>query len=413
MKLNATTAVDERPASVPSWITSVPLSFLVVFALAVAFRLATFGHPDLRGNDELSYLGHARIFGEQGLAGFRQSIQRATENPETLTGPPPFRILYFCAAWASCKLLSGYETRNLAWLSWAAGIGTVLVGYALFRKWFSPQTAFLGALLLITSPVATALSRRALQDGFFEFIVVLGVWVYHHCWTRQRPSNAVWFGLCILAGLLTKESMVLLLPCFGAAACLYAKQAGWRPLRGIGLAAILACAVYLLIMIGVSGGLEVYVRTYRAYADVFQHSDYVAQYQRGPWFRYLIDFLLVAPLTGVAAIIGAAHPAPKEETFGQRLSSIYGLSILVLFTAVLTLNIRFVLVVDVFLRALAALAVSGLLARVNVDHRRRRYIVLGLVGLLLATDIRQFQQLFVHAGVYDPFTLNLLGGNGF
>jgi hypothetical protein len=74
------------------------------------------------------------------------------------------------------------------------------------------------------------------------------------------------------------------------------------------------------------------------------------------------------------------------------------------------MNVRFVLFDDVLLRALEA---AGIFALAGKLGGRRSTLVAALLLLgALASDIWQYQRIFVQAGVYDPVTAELVHADG-
>ncbi len=386
--------------------------FALIALCACAYRVLTLGPVALNGFDEHAYLFFIKTFAAKGFAGLRELIAQFPVNENLSKGPLPFRIGFIVAGWLSCLLLGSYSVESLAALSFIAGILTIAVAYLLLKEWFSRGTAFTAALLLIVSPLMTGLSRRALQDPFFALIVVTAMWLYHLSWTRPRFSTLLFLAAALLAGFLTKESMLFLYPAFAAAALYYRQTVPVNPGFRIAIPFLIAPALYACFCSWLAGGFHNVFSAYAAYAAMQDTIAYALKFQKGPWFRYMVDFMLVSPATCLLSVAGMICAARDTDTRGRSFSAIYLLGGLAVFSILPLLNLRMVLFLDLPLRALAALGILAL-ARTLTPGRAFSAGVIALTAIILALDVSQFFRLFVMAHVYDPVTSALIAANGF
>ena len=396
--------------------SSAPLAYLVVAVLALGYRLATFEGAPLKGFDANLYSLFAKTLAEEGIPGIRLLTERAATDETLGKGPLPLRIGYVAAAALTGKLLGGFELQNLAWLSFASGIAGVLLGFALLRAFLGPRWSLLGALLLIASPLATALARAALQDAFFAMLTTGCVLAFHAAWIRPKPLALALLGASLAAALLTKETAAVLYLVFLALGLALRREAPCPPKLWIPLLA--APLVALLSLLGVTGSLSSLAATYAAYYERQGLIEYARIHQQGPWFRYLADLLLVAPVAFLLAAFGlAASPADASARRGRILCALFALPALAALSALPVLNVRFVLPLDVPLRGLAALGIAAISEQIhtkNTKNPRWRTAALAAVALLaLAADARQFARIFGEAKVYDPVTQALIRSQGF
>lgn len=389
------------------------VALAIIIVLAIGYRFLSFGKVPLSGYDEAIYGLFIKTLGQKGIAGLQILIQNFTLDPVLIKGPLPFRILYIYSGFWCWKIFGGDILVNLAWISFVSGIGTIIIGYLLLEKWFNPAIAFWTAILLIVSPLGTALSRRALQDNLFTFIVTASIYCYHLCWQRKKAVNYIIWGLILLAGLLTKESMLFLYPCYGLLGLYYWRKTSYKFHWQLLLPLIIAPLIYLAISIWVAGSISLYIDTYLAYSKIQKTIEYAAKFQQGPWFRYIIDLLLISPLTYLLALFGAVNLSknPNNNNDGRNLSLIYIISTLVVFSFMPIINVRFILFLDIPLRALAVLGIFFFTN--NIKSTNLRYLAAGiLIITVLAVDIIQFYNIFIKANVYDPVTAILIQANG-
>ncbi|HUB06815.1 MAG TPA: glycosyltransferase family 39 protein, partial [Myxococcales bacterium] len=200
---------DERPLA---WLARVcTLPALLLFALGYRLWWRGSGAP-LGGFDERLYVRFAQAFHEGGLPALRDLLARYPADPVLSRGPLPLRLLWVgSSAWA-CGVAGRCDAAVLADLSWLAGLATLLLAWRLFRRWLPPAPSLLALLLVAISPLATDLSQRALQDAFFTFWVVAAIFFVERIHEANRWGDQLALAGCVLAGLLTKESMALLLP---------------------------------------------------------------------------------------------------------------------------------------------------------------------------------------------------------
>jgi 4-amino-4-deoxy-L-arabinose transferase-like glycosyltransferase len=375
------------------------LPLLCVFALTYRLWAHWEGGP-LGGYDERLYLRFAHELQTNGVTALRALVARYPTDPELSQGPLPLRILYVAASALACRLLGGDGYEPLSWLSFASGLGVILFSWALFRRWLGPVPALAGALLVVASPLATALSRRALTDEFFTLWVVATLYFFERS-LDDRSRLAPWLlGGCATAAILTKELMLLLYPLLALALVGRSWREARRVLVPLGLAALLAAVV----MSWVAGGVAPLVQAYAECGRLNATIDYSVHYQRGPWFRYLVDLLLLSPATLILAAFAIGQGT------GTRRAALFALGGLAIFSALPFMNVRFVLFDDVLLRALEA---AGIFALAGKLGGRRSTLVAALLLLgALASDIWQYQRIFVQAGVYDPVTAELVHADG-
>lgn len=384
----------------------------VVLGIALIWRMFTFETPDWMGYDEATYQRYAQTLSEQGFSGIRELIGIWPQDEVLNKGPLPFRLFFIgCVALAN-QLYGEVSLVAQAALSALFGLGIVVVSFLLARRWCGPVVATATALLVAFSPLMTALSRRGLQDTCFSFIVLLTLW----CLDRAvRHNKTLDFGLLFVtltAGFLTKESMVFFYPVFFMMVLIGAKLT-LRTATKTAIVFLLAPLVHTVVVAIVSGGFSTMMATYRAYWDMQGQIPYALQYQQGPWFRYLIDFMLVAPIPLILALIGSASipPDPRLRS-GQLVAAMFLVVGLLVFSLAPILNIRFVLALDFPLRLAATLGIATL-AHTAARHKTlQTAIMVVLFAAVLAHDIRQFHTLFETGGIYDPVTAELIRANG-
>jgi len=363
------------------------------------------------GWDERAYVVFAQTLDKGGVSGIRQWMHDYPTNESLQKSPLLLRVGFIVPAMLTCKILGGFNVDNLAWLSFGCGIGLVLLGARFAENLAGRKMSTLCGILLITSPLAAGLSRRAMQDTFAALVFLACLYFFDQCWRRRSVLAHVSLGICLCLALLTKESALLLYPMMAIAAAYYYRAMKLRPSPWLVLPLVTAPLIYLLIEIGICGGIGNFIGTYRTYASLQQTLEYTVHYEKGPWFRYLLDFLAIAPVVFIAGIIGFFARSEDPIRHGRNLALIYFASGILLFGQMPIANVRLVLFIDLFLRLGAAVAIAHF-ATQSGEKWSQRVLCLA-IGIFVLTDAWQFYQVFVIGNVYSPTTFLLLRAEGF
>jgi len=384
---------------------------ILLLVITVAVRLPTMFGVKRTGWDERAYVVFAQTLDKGGVSGIRQWMHDYPTNESLQKSPLLLRVGFIVPAMLTCKILGGFNVDNLAWLSFGCGIGLVLLGARFAENLAGRKMSTLCGILLITSPLAAGLSRRAMQDTFAALVFLACLYFFDQCWRRRSVLAHVSLGICLCLALLTKESALLLYPMMAIAAAYYYRAMKLRPSPWLVLPLVTAPLIYLLIEIGICGGIGNFIGTYRTYASLQQTLEYTVHYEKGPWFRYLLDFLAIAPVVFIAGILGFFARAEDPIRHGRNLALIYFTSGVLLFGQMPIANVRLVLFIDMFLRLGAAVAIAHF-ATQSGEKWSQRVLCLA-IGILVLTDAWQFYQVFVIGNVYSPTTFLLLRAEGF
>src|SRR5262249_22820357 len=265
----------------------------------------------------------AKTVNDGGLTGIRKWMHDYPTDETLRRSPLLLRIGFLIPGIVTCKILGDFTVDNLAWLSFLCGVGLVVVSTLFAEQLAGRKVAILCGVLLMTSPLAAGLSRRAMQDSFASLLLVGCLYCFDLCWRRRGVIAHTFLGLCLYGALLTRESALLLYPIMAIAAAYYFGAMKLRPSRWLLAPLIAAPALYIATEAIICGGISNFIATYHTYASLQQTLEYTVRYEKGPWFRYLVDFLAIAPLVFVAAIIGLSIPPEDSIRHGRNLAVIY------------------------------------------------------------------------------------------
>ena len=288
---------------------------------------------------------------------------------------------------------------------------TLVPAYVTMRSWFDLRTASIAMLLCAFSPLATAMGRRALADPLASLLVVTALALFEHARVDPRRRFLVALGAVLTAALLTKEGLCFVWPAFAGVALVHWRQG--RPVpRSLLLPFLAAPIVTICVLVFFCGGLGKLGSTYSAYVAASEKIPYANQFQRGAWFRYLVDLVLLNPIPLLSAVAGVVAPS-KRNRDGALVAAGFLLPSLAAFSALSMLNVRFILSADVVCRGLAAVAISRIADWFGRNNPPNAIPITLLAGLALVVDVHQFNRIFVQGQVYDPVTAELVRANGF
>jgi 4-amino-4-deoxy-L-arabinose transferase-like glycosyltransferase len=388
------------------------LWLLLIVAITIAVRLPTMFGVNRTGWDERAYVVFAKTVNDHGLTGIRKWMHDYPTDETLQRSPLLLRIGFLIPGIATCKLLGGFTVDNLAWLSFFCGVALVAVSVLFAQQLGGRKVAVVCAILLITSPLAAGLSRRAMQDSFASLLLVGCLYCFDLCWRRRGVIAAILLGLCLFIALLTRESALLLYPVMAIAAVYYFRAMKLRTSWWLLAPLFAAPLLYIVTEAIICGGISNFIETYRTYASLQQTLEYTVRYEKGPWFRYLVDLLAIAPVIFVGAIIGLSiPPADDASRHGRNLAVIYLVAGILLFAQLPIINVRLVLFVDMFLRLGAALAVLYIASQFGKNLTV--WILPALIALFVLIDASQFYKIFVAGNTYSPTTFLLLRAEGF
>ncbi|MBV9009907.1 MAG: hypothetical protein JO354_12200 [Verrucomicrobia bacterium] len=314
---------------------------------------------------------------------------------------PATRVGFLLPAYAVAEVFQVSPFVALRYLNCGAAILTLLITLA-----FSYRALGMGAMLgigclMATSPLAIHLSQRALVDGYFSLWATTAVWL---AWENLRcPRHLGWlaayFASLVLL-VLTKESAAFVVVGLCAVLLWYGLQ-GCCPWR-LWVATMAGPVVAIAVLATLTGGITKLVQFYYVFESKSGHNIYSVMAQDGPWYRYLIDFILLSPLITTFALGAIFHLRRSVDT---ALAIFLGASFVVMSAVSHGMSLRYAAYWELPLCWLAFLQVELLAEKVRRNWRP--FAIAGMVVLLSATNLWQYQRLFVAGEIYDPISFQL------
>jgi 4-amino-4-deoxy-L-arabinose transferase-like glycosyltransferase len=386
------------------------LGALLLAALATGLVASSLDRVDYATTaDEAHYLGYMIQIEREGIPGLRGLFQVYATDPNRWLFPNPLRagFILVSAGWAKLRGPSYGALSELSLLSYALSI---LVVYALARRFLGNPCALAATALVAFSPLWMALGRRALADGFATLTALLAIWAFLELLRRPEPWRPrLLFMLAFAVAVLAKETTALLLLPFGLYAGfeLGARRTAIAP--GSIAAALLAPLAFCgLLWLLAAGQLGTLLRVVEIILRSPESNPYANLYGGGPWYRYVIDFLLLSPWPTLLAIGALFAVAVRSRSGIEPLLGFLAVLTVCLLAeySVFTKNVRYLALLELPLRVFAAWAVWEL-----IRPARPGWALAGrffAIAMLCWADYRTFHFIFVSERLYDPVSTPLL-----
>ncbi len=352
------------------------------------------------------------------LVDFFRVSQKA---PEAMCELPPTRFFYIYAAWLWKRAEFGdappvapqspeFVLRDPALVSLHrvaclfSCLGLIVGGIATWRM-LGVKALPATLALLAFSPLMIHLGQHALIDGVFTFWAVLSLWLL---WENLQRPNHGGLLLALAASLalmvMTKEnSFFVYLALLGLVATNRWAKFGQVSPKLLAVL-LLGPAVGVAMLVSLSGGVTAFVEIYQLLVSKAQSLTYAIKTGDGPWYRYLVDLLLISPLVLILAIGGVFTQVRGNRAF-VFLVAFVGFSYLIMCNVRYGMNLRYASIWDLPLRALAAAQVAVIASRFG---SRQVLVASILIAGLCAYDLRQYQTYFMQGALYELVTGGLM-----
>ena len=412
------------PAPAPSARTSWLILAVILFC-GITLRVMPWHGYQWIGFDENLYKFYVEKLDAKGLGAYPSIAREYVERQRASTKAflPPTRFLYiFCSAtwraaffgdapYAKVETMEDVKTdptlKSMRAISTLFTCLTLLIA-ATFARRLAGDGAMLGVTaLLACAPTQLHMSQHGLIDGFFAFWALTSLWLlWENLQSSNNPRWLIPYGLSLALMVMTKEnSAFVTFALFGVIAIGHFAKWG-KVTRNLLIATIVGPALGLAILITLTGGLDVFIETYKLLVVKAQGLSYAIATGDGPWYRYLVDLLLASPLILLLAVSSLTQLRRKDHAL-LYVSAFIACSYVFMCNVKYGMNLRYANMWDMPLRLLAFTQLGWLADRFP---QRWTQPVLGLfvVGLC-AFDLHQYQVLFVNFDRdYEMITTNLL-----
>jgi 4-amino-4-deoxy-L-arabinose transferase-like glycosyltransferase len=383
------------------------LLFLFILAAALAVLIFTFQSIifAIRA-DEGYYYTYSYFLNDKGITSFPYLFQEYINNQQNWVYPNPLRAAFIILSYWWMKIF-GFSFYNLAGFSLFCYVIFLFISFCYIKKYFSPKIAILSIILLAFSPLNMAMARRALMDSTSNLFAICAIWLFWDYLSSKKNLKALLFVLAYALTILTKESSTMLAVFFLLYLFLRRFIFGHAlTLKDVLVAVVFPCIAAGLILILSAGGISPIVKTAKIILMSPYTNPYAIYFCSGPWYRYLIDFMLLSPWVCILAIAFSLHYLIKDRLDEKILYWIvFSFSLIFIFNF-FTKNVRYLITLDFPLRLFSVLMLNELTTR--LFKKRSSYLLLIAVILIAFFDLLNFNNLFIRHAIYDPVSQWLL-----
>jgi 4-amino-4-deoxy-L-arabinose transferase-like glycosyltransferase len=259
--------------------------------------------------------------------------------------------------------------------------------------------------LVAFAPTQIHMSQHAMIDGFFTFWALLCLWLL---WENLRiPGNWRWlvaYAVALALLVLTKENSFFVWCALVAVIVANRWLQFGTVKRELLLATIGGPLLGVVTLVFLAGGFDVLIGTYQLLVNKASRMPYAILTGDGPWYRYLIDLMLVSPVIILLAL-GSVFRLDRTKKPELYLSIFIAASYLIMCNVKYGMNLRYANMWDMPLRFLAF---SSLVILVTPLQRWRNILLGVAVALICVVEMRQYIIFFVQFPLYELVSEGLL-----
>jgi 4-amino-4-deoxy-L-arabinose transferase-like glycosyltransferase len=363
--------------------------------------------PKMIGFDEGMYRSYVNVLASGGLRSYPEIVAHYVELQAKLTRSvlPPMRFLYIFTAYLWHLIFSTEALRALNHVACLFSILTLLLSGIVAWRLKGPVWSLAVVGLMSCAPTQVHMSQHALVDGFFTFWALLVVWMLWE--TLHAPDDwrlLILYTVALSLLTLTKENSFFVW--IGLNSILLANR--WLKFGTVSpaliLCTILGPLVGVVILALLSGGFETLVTAYRLSVTKNYQLKYAILTGDGPWYRYLVDLLLVSPII-LILVFGAVFRLERTQKPELFFVVFIASSYLIMCNIKYGMNLRYANMWDMPLRFLAF---SQIVALASLATRFRAYLTVVLVATVCVIELRQYYSLAVRYPLYELISEELL-----
>jgi len=380
---------------------------LLILTAGFALRLLPFfGMADRLSGDEYLYIANVKILEQSSPLEYPTLIQGylQAQSRMDMVMLPPTRCVYIILGWAwDMAFHSGPQMSLRHVTATFSCLSLLLSGVFAFRMGGTRFALTVGTLMAV-APLELVMAHRELVDGVFAFWALLSLWLLWE--NMQRPGRLGWLAAyagSIAVMVLTKENAFFAAVGLGGILCTAALfprlnlgKTTWSTLAATIAGGLLGAAVLICL----AGSLHTLIETYQLLVLKAENMDFAYETGGGPWFRYIIDVMLVSP-TVLLPAIGGIFALRRDSRAGIYLLLFIVFSCAVMVNVKNGMNVRYSTMWDMPLRFLAAGTI------LQMAGAARRWHVLAAVALLAVAggvELHQYWQIFVRTDLKEPVT---------
>lgn len=382
---------------------------LIIFSAVTVYLSIPKENMFANAVDEGYYLTYAKIIAKNGIGEFPALLREYLNTKDVQLFPHPARLGHILMTALWFKVFPSTFV-SLAHFSYLMFILLILLSFYFTKKLFSRDLAYLYTLLLSSSPILMHSGRRCLQDSNINLFWALSVWLFLDFLIGRQKYKFILFLVSFYLSILIKESSVILMIFFVFAYLLYKfaykQKIRWSYFFGLVIIPTLLSSLTFILFLGADNFIGLIKFISGVHFPKVVASTY-SFYNTGPWFKFIIDFLLLSPITTLLFIgyffyiLSLRKFEWKQVYFAAFFVVIFAISSSMKYTKI----IRFVSILEISVCLFSVFALYELFRQ--KDLRFQTYCVIFFTALICFVNYNTFNFLFLRMGIYDPFS-NLL-----
>ena len=351
--------------------------------------------------DEGTYLRQATAIKNEGItkiAGLTDAYIINANYEQTF--PHPLRVGHILL---SSITLSIYDSIiSLSYLSILFFVLIAITVFLFIKKWFDGRTAFIAASLVAVSPLLCGISERALADIDFTYFLLLSLFLFIDYIKNPNNRNQIFLMASISIAILFKEVAILFLPFYAVVFLFVKEQKKELSLTKIATVLIIPLFIAGIFLLGLVGSNRFFDFLAQFFAAIKKTDPYLTNFSSGPWYVYLIDFVILSPLVFLmsAQFIGSYLFAEKKNLI-VTICIAFCIYFLLSFT-LFPKDIRFGIIIDIIFRIFTALFIVNLIERFKLTSSLKSSILLVVFVLFIGIELLNYKELFLTNKIYDP-----------
>lgn len=386
---------------------------LVIFSLFSIYKYIPKEENFAQGADEGHYFTYSKYIFENGIKSYPKLFDEHVKNKENWIWPSPLRIGYFLLSSFWFKIF-GPSFRSLANLSFICYILFLLVSLYFSKKYFGKEISSLFVLLLAFSPLAMTMAKRALSDSPGNLFTIFSIWLFLHFLSEKKLFNFILFMIFYVYSLLMREQSILVILFFAIYLLIYKYiYKADIPMNYFPMIIVMPICIVGLIWLVSSQSFTNLITMIKLTRTLPAINKYSVLFCRGPWFRYIIDYILISPLTTILALVFIVYTLINREMFRDYKISYFIILFVILYLLLSSFdynkNIRYAISLDIIIR----LFVIFILKEIFKKTRFMGDFVFFIVLFLCLIDYFNFIDLFCQKNIYDPVSFTLLKARQF
>lgn len=248
-------------------------------------------------------------------------------------------------------------------------------------------------------------AQHAMIDGFFTCWSLLVLWALWEC-LRAPPARSwlVIYGFALAVLVMTKEAAFFVF--LGVCALLVSNR--WLRFgtvtRALFFTTFSGAAAGFLVLLLLAGGLDVFIEMYRLLVEKSRAVPYAVMHNDGPWYRYLVDLMVISPIVLLLAA-GAAFQSRMSDKAALYLLLFVAVTFALMANVQYAMNVRYTTIWDMPLRYLAFLQLTLLASRLT---RGGSFVLILATCVVCGLELRQYFVFCVESPSYSLVPQELL-----